>query len=132
VFVDLKREYAQSATQNYIFPLFPYEATMVNQYLDALEAKNPQRIEPDRFLLSNDADGTKPLSFRGFTSFVRLLLMHYQFGYAELLGKVDLSQKHGIELLKRTYQQRIEKHADVTPQVDKSEDTFLHTEVYGL
>jgi hypothetical protein len=58
--------------------------------------------------------------------------MHYQFGHAELLGKVDLSQKHGIELLKRTYQHRIEKYADVTPQVDKSEDTFLHTEVYGL
>lgn len=125
VFVTLRRQYAGSATQFYTFPLFPYEAILVNRYIHALGERSPARIEGDRFLLSEDEEGKVPMNTKGFSAFVRNILQTFRIGYAGLLGDMDLSQNHGIEILRNTYQHRLQEYCGISPQHDRGAYTFL-------
>jgi hypothetical protein len=125
VFVILRREYANSATQIYTFPLFPYEALLVNRYIREMRNQNPARVEPNCYLLSADTEGMEKMPVEGFNAFVRNLLMMYTIGYASRLGDVDLSKQHGIELLKATYRHRLEEYCGVSEQTDGDALTFL-------
>ena len=124
-FISLRREYANSATQIYTFPMLPYESLLLRQYLAWLKTQGPDRTEPDRYLISNDSEGREPMPKKGFNAFVRCLLMKVVVGYADRLGNPDLSKQKGVAFVKNTYRHRLEEYCGLTQQPDSDALTFL-------
>lgn len=124
-FISLRREYANSATQIYTFPMLPYESLLLRQYLAWLKTQGPDRTEPDRYLISNDPEGREPMPKKGFNAFVRCLLMKVVVGYADRLGNPDLSKQKGVAFVKNTYRHRLEEYCGLTQQPDSDALTFL-------
>ena len=107
-FVKMTKAYA-SATQDYTFPLFPWESRLIHKYLRMLKKEfGPDRLAEDRYLLSPADDGLTPLEAKGITELCRLELQKMRFGYAELIGNADLSRDKGISMLRSTYRARLE------------------------
>lgn len=121
VFIAISRQFA-SATQNYTFPLFPYEARILYQYIKSLD---PSRRSGDCYLLSKDAEGKVPFSAEEITAFIRLELQKLQFGYASRLGKLNLSRQNGVSILLNTYRMRLEKYCGVTANYDEGALKFM-------
>lgn len=124
-FISLRREYANSATQIYTFPMLPYESLLLRQYLAWLKTQGPDCTEPDRYLISNDSEGREPMPKKGFNAFVRCLLMKVVVGYADRLGNPDLSKQKGVAFVKNTYRHRLEEYCGLTQQPDSDALTFL-------
>lgn len=132
-FISLRREYANSATQIYTFPMLPYESLLLRQYLAWLKTQGPDRTEPDRYLISNDSEGREPMPKKGFNAFVRCLLMKVVVGYADRLGNPDLSKQKGVAFVKNTYRHRLEEYCGLTQQPDSDALTFLfHQSLAGF
>lgn len=124
VFLKIRRDFA-SATQDYTFPIFPHEAWLLNQYLDMLvEEMGAERVEPEKFLFSQDG-GITPLDGAEIHKVCRIELQRLRFGVADLLGNVDLKKEKGVQLLKKTYEHRLEKYCGVTREKDEGAWLFF-------
>ena len=108
IFVKLSKTYI-SATQDYTFPLFPWESTMINKYLQIIKQQyGDERMDGDKYLLSVD-DGTTPIDASEITKLCRRELQKLRFGYADLIGDADLSRDKGIRMLRETYKDRLQR-----------------------
>lgn len=108
VFLAIKKWYV-SATQNYTFPIFPFEAKLLNDYIDDL-IKNfgDSRLSNENYLFSSD-NGESPLQESDIKQLCKTELQLLKIGYADLLKRVDLQKEKGVELLKMTYRSRLER-----------------------
>lgn len=124
LFLAIERNYV-SATHDYTFPMFPFEARLLNSYLDILEKKEgKERLSPERYVFSEDS-GITPLKSDEACKICRQELQRLRFGFADLLGNVDLKKDKGVNLLKATYENRLEKYCGVTKERDEGAWMFL-------
>jgi len=65
------------------------------------------RLANEKYLFSSD-DGSSPLPDIEVKQLCKLELQQLKFGYADLLGRVDLQKEKGMQLLKETYRSRLE------------------------
>ena len=121
VFVRLFRSFV-SATQNYTFPLFPFEARVINDYLASLP---DTRRSQERFLFSSDADGLVPLESKDITNLCRAELNKLRFGYSALIGNRSLKKDNGINILSTTYRMRLKKYCNLAPETDEGAYKFM-------
>ena len=130
-FVRLTKNYV-SATQDYTFPLFPWESRLIHKYLQMLKKKyGPDRLAEDKYLLSSKKDtGLTPLEAKKITELCRLELQKMRFGYAELIGNADLSRDKGITMLRSTYRARLEA-CGITKDHDEGAWLFMHHMTLG-
>lgn len=142
-FVRLTKNYV-SATQDYTFPLFPWESRLIHKYLQMLKKKyGPDRLAEDKYLLSSKKDtgltpleakeindGLTPLEAKEITELCRLELQKMRFGYAELIGNADLSRDKGITMLRSTYRARLEA-CGITKDHDEGAWLFMHHMTLG-
>ena len=123
VFFAIKRSFV-SATQDYTFPIFPLEARLINEYINILKDRyGEDRLRGDKYLFSVD-DGTTPIAESEVKELCRLELQKLKFGYADLLGRVDLQKDKGVELLRRTYRSRLE-NCGLTRSEDEGAYLFM-------
>ena len=124
LFLKIRREFA-TATQDYTFPIFPFEAWLLNRYFDMLGKEGgPERLEPNKYLFSQDGGNTR-LDSAEIHKVCRIELQRLRFGVADLLGNVDLQKDKGVQLLKKTYEYRLEKYCGVSPKNDEGAWLFL-------
>lgn len=124
MFLEIKREFA-SATQDYTFPIFPFEAWLLNSYIDMLEKEGgAERIKPEKYLFSQDS-GDTPLNSTEVRKVCRTELQRLRFGVADLLGNIDLQKDKGVQLLKKTYEHRLEKYCGVSREKDEGAWLFF-------
>ena len=109
VSVEFRRDELQSATHDYTFPLFPWGAVYVNEYLSKLaRVYGDDRIKGDRYLLSEDPGGEKKHDAKNLKNFINTLLSHHKIGYAELVSLEGMVKKsRGSFLLHKTYEDRL-------------------------
>jgi len=125
VFLKIKRKYSGSATQDYTFPIFPFEAWLLNNYVDILkETYGEERLHDEKYLFSSD-DGTTPIDPVVIKQRCKTELLRLKFGYADLLGKVDLQKSKGTEMLRKTYRVRLENICGLTRAKDEGAYIFM-------
>lgn len=127
LFLAIKQNYV-SATQDYTFPVLPFEARLLNAYLDEIvKAEGPERLAPENYVFSKDG-GVSPISRDEVLKVCKQELQRLRFGVADLLGNVDLQKEKGLKLLKDTYVHRLEKYCGVSKDTDEGAWMFLrHT-----
>lgn len=111
VFIRLMREDLNTATRNYTFPLSPFGALYVNEFLAHLRDSYPkERLGGERYLLSADAQGLEPLEETEITSFIRQAGCTETFGYK---GRVRLDDgkmfSMGVNSLHQTRQKHLKE-----------------------
>lgn len=123
IFIDIRRAFA-SATQNYCFPIFPWEAGELCRYLDSLATSGGERMAEDRYLFSKD-DGTTPLDPVEISKLCRAELQKLKSGFADLIGNVDLKRTQGVRMLLETYADRLSEYAGIDKEKDEGAYRFM-------
>ena len=119
-FIKLRLDFA-SATQDYTFPAFPLESVLLHDFVKHFFPGSP---DPSLYLFSTDGGKTK-LDAKEFQQFCRAELQNLTYGYAQQLGVYNLVREGGTEVLRKTYQHRLEKYCGVTQQTDEGAWLFL-------
>ena len=129
-FVHLTKNYV-SATQDYTFPLFPWESCLIHKYLQMLKKEyGGERLKEDRYLLSSTADGLEAIETKEITELCRLELQKLRIGYANLIGDADLSRDKSITMLHATYRARLEA-CGISQDYDKGAWLFMQHRSLG-
>ena len=107
VYINLEQHFS-SATQDYTFPIFPWEAVLVNNYMDDLRKQyGKSRMQPEKYLLSQDAEGEIPIESKAISECCRTTLHEIVLGYADRLGRRELMRAKGTRQLVNTYDKRL-------------------------
>ena len=107
VYINLEQHFS-SATQDYTFPLFPWEANLLNDYMDNLRKQyGKNRMQPEKYLLSQDTEGEIPIESKAISDCCRITLHEIVLGYAERLGRHELMRAKGTRQLINTYDKRL-------------------------
>ena len=125
LFIRLFRSFA-SATQNYTFPVFPYEAMVLRQYVTYLsEQYGKSRTEPDRFLFSQDREGRIPLEPGEVGKLCRIVLSGLPIWCANMAKNRGMKREPGQTMLQNTYEYRLGKYCNILQQTDNGAYLFM-------
>lgn len=111
-FISLQKNYSNSATHDYTFPLVPSGTIYLREYIKKLQNQyGENRVRSECYLISLDEQGTEPYSgdmIKKINDFFNEIIRRQKVGYAALAGLDDLIKvSKGGYLLRKTYENRM-------------------------
>ena len=111
-FIHLEKNYSNSATHDYTFPMIPSGTVYLRRYIDTLLDKSgEERIKSECYLISTDTQGKTQYSadeIKRIKDFFNEIIKNQKVGYAALAGLTNLTKESkGTYLLRETYENRI-------------------------
>jgi len=108
VFWKLYKNNYSGATHDYSFPLLPYGAYYIYEYIEHLRAVyGDERVKSDRYLIASDPEGLQPIDPAELKCYCRKLISTYRFGYGALANLAVTRKPKAVALLHNTYDYRV-------------------------
>lgn len=80
----------------------------MNNYMDELRKQyGKSRMQPEKYLLSQDAEGEIPIESKAISECCRTMLHEIVLGYADRLGRHELIRAKGTRQIINTYDKRL-------------------------